>query len=327
MRTWRSFALLSLCLATIASATVWLSAAQRGGRPIDIPKVFRVPLEPSSGKSAGAPIRVGLDNSDREGSPSWSPDGRELAFATGSIISIVSSDTGQRREVHPDLDWVRSVGLTTLSWSPDRRFLLIDGGTGPDGTARPKGAYRVDASTGEATMVVSKPVNPASVSLTKGLPNGHAVIYLDKWQAVVVRDLEAGDERILYEAGTSLALDSLALSPDGQSAAFRAHGKGDVDVLSLAGGPPRTVVTIRGPRDPAAAVTWSADGGFLIYSHQETKDGPFGLWRVGVAGGTPERLGLESNTEISAVVARPGGRELAVVMRVPAASNASSGAR
>ena len=154
-----------------------------------------------------------------------------------------------------------------------------------------------------------------SVNQAKWLADGRSIVYLESWTAVIFKELENGAERKLYDArATNQALDSLAISPDRKAVAFRDHRQGKIMVALLAGGAPRVATNAKGPASwPAAAIAWSADGRFLIFS--DSADHKWHeLWRVPVGGGTAERLGLAVDRPITEVAMRPDGRALAIVM-------------
>jgi Tol biopolymer transport system component len=180
---------------------------------------------------------------------------------------------------------------------------------------RPKGAYTVDlAGGGETMMVISKPHDTVSVNQAKWLAGGHDVVYLESWTAVVVRDLETGTERRLYDSkATNPTLDSLVISPDRRFIAFRDHRQGKVFVMPAGGGDPRAVASAKAPEGwPTAALTWTADSRFVIFA--DRADRQHELWRAPVAGGSPVKVGLSLDREIEAIAMSPDGRTLAITM-------------
>jgi Tol biopolymer transport system component len=284
---------------------------------IDSPVLFRAPLEATTGKITASPERVSLrGNSVYQWAPAWSPDGRQLAYKRDNwdedlFVTVHSIDTGEQREIEPRIAYG---GF--LSWSRDGHSLVADGGVNPFGGA-PKGVHLVDVATGQATMVISKPNSTVAVNHAKVLPDGRTVVYLESWQRVVTRDLENGDEHTRYDSGAPLSLDSLALSPDGRSVAFRDRTKHVIQVLALADGSPRTVATMhepyRRPQDDAV-VAWSADGRFVIFSNYSKDEKRDGLWRVFAGGGTAENIGLTVDKPIHEIAVQPNGRSIVLVM-------------
>lgn len=56
-----------------------------------------------------------------EHDPSWSPDGRTIAFITGSGIWLMNRDGGDRRRINSHL-----APFGAVSWSPDGRQIVFD---------------------------------------------------------------------------------------------------------------------------------------------------------------------------------------------------------
>ena len=166
-----------------------------------------MPLDPVTGKVVAAPERVSVrGGSVFQWAPAWSPDGRELAYKSDNhdedvVITVVATDTGNQRELLPDLPGGIPYDGGFLSWSRDGRSLLVDGGDDIRNRRWPHGAYLVDALDGEATMLIGKPLNTVAVNQVKWLADGRSVVYLETWRNIVLRDLETGDERRLYESG------------------------------------------------------------------------------------------------------------------------------
>jgi Tol biopolymer transport system component len=50
--------------------------------------------------------------------PSWSPDGRFLAYSTGTTVAIFDARTGEQRDLLPRVQWPTE-GPGSVAWSPD----------------------------------------------------------------------------------------------------------------------------------------------------------------------------------------------------------------
>jgi Tol biopolymer transport system component len=129
----------------------------------------------------------------------------------------------------------------------------------------------------------------------------------------MMRDLRTGEEKEIYRFWSSCGL---ALSSDGRWLAVKANvrsGDGSVSkvpsiqVLSAAGGEPRTIVTLDKPDSSQwRQMAWSPDGKYVFFTEHDSE-----LWQVPAAGGTPQRLatGLPF---INGISVHPDGRQLAV---------------
>jgi len=100
--------------------------------------------------------------------------------------------------------------------------------------------------------------------------------------------------------------DTPVFSPDGTQLAFIRWHATDVDdvyVQAVAGGPPRRLtfdnVKVHG-------LAWEPDGRHLVFS--SNRGGPFGLWRAGIDGGSPEPVPSAGHQAYSMDMSRDGRR-------------------
>ena len=93
--------------------------------------------------------------------PTWSPDGRNLAYLShpgfiglgNNILTIRSAATGEERFLSPRLRWVNQI-----SWAPDGRSVLALGIA-----ATGSGIFRIDAETSEITKLADGGLVPPSL--------------------------------------------------------------------------------------------------------------------------------------------------------------------
>src|SRR5262249_33859058 len=114
--------------------------------------IYLATLDPETGKLASPPKLASNRYTGNNEQPFWSPDGQYLTyksargvrgFAGSGIISILSIDTGQQREVAPQMSWFRDP-----FFSPEGQ-LIVFGRTG-----RGTGLFKIDEQTGVASPYV-----------------------------------------------------------------------------------------------------------------------------------------------------------------------------
>ena len=278
-----------------------------GGQERDI---YTIDVDPATGKLLGSAKKLGLPSQGHNMAPSYSPDGKYLAYLSasrGSVIDIYSQETGRVRELNPKL----SGNLFPL-WIPsDRRALSVLGGDKEGHRI----IYKVDLQTGEATPVGS--VADSSFSF-RNPPvwaiDGKRFFYTgglrtDEKRYIYTYDLETGKNERL--PGTPDDACFIALSPGGKWLAFiNEHGRKVLRIIPTAGGEPREVHSYE-HSDHVICPAWSADGGSIYLPKLSDPKGNFwDLYRISLDGREVEKtdVGLLWIRFLSAC---PDGRSLA----------------
>jgi Tol biopolymer transport system component len=269
------------------------------GVPTGMMDVYLATLDPLTGAvvSAPSPLTERFVGANR--APDWSPDGKSVVYASQVVfspsaaparITVRALETGEERELSPKLQQI----LRNPRWSPDGRFLLLQG---RDDKGR-AGFFRVDIETGEAALAVREKA-PGYLQFASWAPDGKSVYYLSTSPEVdnrlFRRDLQSGKD---YDLGRSTS--NYAVSPDGRRLVIRigdaAEKATSLAIVPVEGGEPRELLRIRAPESlPSwSGLAWTPDGKHILYtlSRDENREQPFELWRIPSEGGTPQKTGI-----------------------------------
>jgi Tol biopolymer transport system component/DNA-binding winged helix-turn-helix (wHTH) protein len=223
-------------------------------------------------------------------SPSFSPDGRQIAFVWNGVerthydiyVQLVGGDTPLQITHHKRGDGVAG----PPKWSPDGREIAFARCNGER-----DGVYTVPALGGPERRLTNSTCRASVAGRPIWTPDSKAMVMLDQCtpggpRAVVLFSFATGEKRCLATGSHGdFAIDD-ALSPDGRTVAFSHHtdaGYSELYAVPLTGGPPRRLVSdgtfFWNPM-------WTPDGKYVVlYSLRGNMVRP---WRVPVAGGPLE---------------------------------------
>jgi len=286
--------------------------------------VYVTELDTVGGKMLREPAPASPRFVGSNSAPSWSPDGRRLAYyRRGDIydekpptLVILSVGTGEARDVPVGL--VPQI-LAPVRWFPDGKSVLVSAWDSPK---RDQVAfYQVDLQTGNHRLVRSSPgPGPMGAELS---PDGKTLFYntggeQNLWGGFISCDIETGKEREIARFPFMLpesAWTEMAVSPDGRYVAFRRPIDESWTALMLVpatGGELRELYRIRVQSEPKrhGGLSWARDGRNVLFVRGTGERGMPELWRIPIAGGEPQRTGLSAEG-MRIVAAHPDGRRIA----------------
>jgi Tol biopolymer transport system component len=222
----------------------------------------------------------------RVADPDWSPDGKYLVYEAcdnRECLAIRSVETGQVRRLPAKIGYVRAP-----RWSPDGRTILC---AGRDFMGR-WGVFRVDAQTGETTILVS--TGNIATLWVQWSPAGDKIYYTQVGDHPVVleRDLASEKERVVARP---VYAGPIELSPDGR---FLASATLDVTtntytfvLMPVDGGEARELFRSAPRPSGSRQFAWTPDGQAIIVANA-TGAHPE-LWVVPISSGQPRKLNID----------------------------------
>lgn len=233
--------------------------------------VFTVMTDPETGAPIGLPHSATPSLQAGEAwDPTWSPDGRHLAYrrmptlggVPGRTLVIRATESGEFHEIDLAVDDVK-----TPDWSSDGRFLLVQG----EGQGQ-LGIYRIDVQTGEQGFAHTV---EGDMDGAAWLDNGRTVVYQqagdwpgpDQWCRFVTVDLSSGREGEVYRSRS--CAEWWTLSPDRRTIAGTFPGDDGwhrhLRLISLSDGGARELARFipnaEGMRYPLFSIPyWTPDG-------------------------------------------------------------------
>ena len=255
------------------------------------------------------------NNPARNHSPSWSPDGKRIAFISDrdghahpirnwpwptSDIYVMDADGGNQQNLTNDPHDDRHP-----SWSPDGKHIAFETDRDNDRGHNNIEIYVMDTDGSNPKNLTNNPTadrypawSPDGERIAfSARREGHVVHNLDTTYEIYVMDTDGGNEQRLTDNRNNDMYSSW--SPDGERIAFEADRKGnwdhsDIYVMDADGGNQQKLTN---HRNRNGSPSWSPDGERITFMSK--RDGKYDIYVMDADGGNLQNLTNNPGSDIS----------------------------
>ena len=234
--------------------------------------IFRVDLDPQTGRPAGVPARLTQDTLINE-QPFVSPDGKRIAYVcrSGQLRGFYLMDAnGQQERLVYEVPANRLGRMILLGWRSNNELLIGDQGAAPLSGAR---GAAVQPRQLTVLNVATKEISPLGPQLGRGMPSlvsGDSSVAYAMFESLNYRSLADGTDR---QFAMPKDWDEYIVSPNGRFMAYSvinygAQGKaipGELRLRNLDGTNDRGLKTFADSKGDLAPIAWSSNARFLMY--------------------------------------------------------------
>src|SRR5437588_765962 len=265
-------------------------------------------------KQIGAerPLRL-TTNSASDTDPTWSPDGRYIAFLrlsnTDGGVFLVPSLGGAERKLADAFPYRPVVIGNTLSYSPDGKLLAV-----PDKNSQqqPFSIISISIETGEKTRLTSPPerlttserdVYSPAISVHGNLAYTQSMVDGNIWR-MGLRGSKGPENAPLKLCPSTQEDNGPQYSPDGKKTVFASRRSGSFEIwlCDSDGSDARQLTNIGGPL--TGTPRWSPDGRQIAFD--SWIEGNADIYVINADGGKPRRLTYDADEDITPSWSRDG---------------------
>ncbi len=234
-------------------------------------QIYLVPVE-------GGPPKQLTSGTSSSSAPRWSPDGKKIAFTTGSQIWVMDDDGDDKKQITKI-----STGASGAVWSPDGNWIAFISEVHPNcndddcNKAKDEAAEKSKVKAHITERLLFRHWNE-----WRDVKRSHVFVVSAKGGNA--RDLTPGDfDSPPYAASSGV---DFSFSPDGKELAFVKNPdkieaistNSDIYVVALSGGAPRNITARNRGYD--ATPVYTKDGRSIIYRSQATAGFEADRWRL-----------------------------------------------